>query len=976
MASVWEGVGAQIPAPASASSTSPQDIQQEVKVFLQGATCQRKVPVDSLAQSALFLLQRVPAARHAVLEHFCNVFDDAAGTYIRQLDQKVEEKSEVAVLQDVGRVLLNFISTTPDAWAPIVSSWSLSLLGQISSKYAKRRALTMSSSLNDVLQLWMTCPPTKLLMDLATECFAAMVGGAPDSCVDALLEASVQYSPHFDWVVARIGSCYPTTIITRVLNCGLKDFCSAGRGDPTTERDPGARKKVPKMASVVGILGHLASKHQQDIRKALMALFEEGLQSSGDAMRVTTVPFLLQLASMSPMLLQVLTTDLISALTPAVLNRLHHQFLSWAMASPGDYNSFLSLVVHLLTKCDVGAFDILSFIVSAAAPADAEPAAGEQVMDEVQETCVELINMLLFELQRGVHGKRRDGMGELPLLEGLSRETDKLVPLLLQSAESKRLPWLEKLLVFTAVRSGQNFSAAVLSRIIVSAATPAQLALYFHIQESIEKSLKNVAKATVDNLFGSMATSQGPQLVQTLRNLERVVQGEQKRNQALKASESYLTSSVHSNLHKVCDVLQHPDVAVSVAGLRLLSSVGVPPSTHIAVLSHLAAVVVSVLFRVLWARVEKGCNSREAGRTGVQRCQVCIRQLGCQPFTQSQLLHYLLAGALSPTNRELFGGKAPVAASSSDYQDGGGDTRGDLLYENRRIGLSMQLPRTHASVFHAGVIGQGLKRRSHAVSVTKDWTVRNQDTLLEAVAACCQSSDSHTPTSPTPTPTPAPTMASTTFPLSADARGAFSLSTSLVPPVLSEAAARTLGCALVEAATMDTLYNDVNWPDPEFSKVTLERDLHVWKQMEDHPVLWSILRAVSGSSVFLYYCSPVLKSLMAKVLSALETTRVKRMGDLPLFYQRACWLVRVLAQGKFLPAPLANIGELFPFITPYEGHLLLVTVWRYIKENPPTLNVEQMEARKCETHHCQVVQAVLNSNIHIMGHLYPRIFNT
>ena len=31
------------------------------------------------------------------------------------------------------------------------------------------------------------------------------VGGAPDSCVDALLEASVQFSPHFDWVVARIG---------------------------------------------------------------------------------------------------------------------------------------------------------------------------------------------------------------------------------------------------------------------------------------------------------------------------------------------------------------------------------------------------------------------------------------------------------------------------------------------------------------------------------------------------------------------------------------------------------------------------------------------------------------------------------------------------------------------------------------------------------------------------------------------------
>ena len=63
-----------------------QDILQELNVFLQGVTCKRKVPVDTLAQSALFLLQRVPAARHAVLEHFCYVFDDAAGTHIKRID--------------------------------------------------------------------------------------------------------------------------------------------------------------------------------------------------------------------------------------------------------------------------------------------------------------------------------------------------------------------------------------------------------------------------------------------------------------------------------------------------------------------------------------------------------------------------------------------------------------------------------------------------------------------------------------------------------------------------------------------------------------------------------------------------------------------------------------------------------------------------------------------------------------------------
>lgn len=64
-------------------------------------------------------------------------------------------------------------------------------------------------------------------------------------------------------------SAFPHTIITRVLMCGLKDYCQHGC---QTEGDGDA--KIPKMGSVVGILGHLASKHSHDIRDALMKLFQ------------------------------------------------------------------------------------------------------------------------------------------------------------------------------------------------------------------------------------------------------------------------------------------------------------------------------------------------------------------------------------------------------------------------------------------------------------------------------------------------------------------------------------------------------------------------------------------------------------------------------------------------------------------------------------------------------------------------------
>lgn len=54
--------------------------------------------------------------------------------------------------------------------------------------------------------------------------------------------------------------------------CGLKDFCQHGNKRPDMEVR--GDEKVPKMNSVVDILGHLASKHRQDIRGALMKLFE------------------------------------------------------------------------------------------------------------------------------------------------------------------------------------------------------------------------------------------------------------------------------------------------------------------------------------------------------------------------------------------------------------------------------------------------------------------------------------------------------------------------------------------------------------------------------------------------------------------------------------------------------------------------------------------------------------------------------
>lgn len=126
--------------------------------------------------------------------------------------------------------------------------------------------LIFFSGLNETLQLWMSCRATRTLIDITTQCLSCLMNSDTEACINALLDTSVKHSPNFDWVVAHVGSCFPNTVITRVLTCGLKDFCQNKSYEQGCDS--------PKLKSVVGILGHLAGSHCDDIRMALLNLFK------------------------------------------------------------------------------------------------------------------------------------------------------------------------------------------------------------------------------------------------------------------------------------------------------------------------------------------------------------------------------------------------------------------------------------------------------------------------------------------------------------------------------------------------------------------------------------------------------------------------------------------------------------------------------------------------------------------------------
>ncbi|NXN20271.1 INT5 protein, partial [Indicator maculatus] len=170
----------------------------------------------------------------------------------------------------------------------------------------------------------------------------------------------------------------------RVLSCGLKDFCAhSGGGDPAlTPLGPAApAQRVPKMASVVGILGHLAAQHSASIKEELLRMFHESLAGSSSSSSSSSqqhrayLPFLLQLALMSPALLATVSPELVDSLQPPVLNQLHLRF---SCLPREELEGLVGVVVHLICQTSAGAFRLLQFLVATATPASVITPPGPQ----------------------------------------------------------------------------------------------------------------------------------------------------------------------------------------------------------------------------------------------------------------------------------------------------------------------------------------------------------------------------------------------------------------------------------------------------------------------------------------------------------------------------------------------------------------------------------------------------------------------
>ncbi|XP_063294099.1 neutral alpha-glucosidase AB isoform X4 [Pelobates fuscus] len=875
---------------------SPQELSLQIKTFFSGSDPHHghKLSPREHARCSLLLLRCLPPARHAVLEHLRSVFHDSVSNFLNERDSQDNLPASSSssqrrpppppsnpglneVTQEVQKVLEEFIRLNPRAWAPLISAWSIELMGQLSSKHAGRQGMPHSASLNELLQLWMSCGATRALMEIYTHCLSTLIGSCPDACVDALLDTSVQHSPHFDWVVAHIGNSFPSTIISRVLSCGLKDFCA--HSTPAEAPD----KRVPKLGSVVGILGHLSSRHGSTIRQEILRMFHESLRPGSKQQRAT-LPYLLQLAALSPSLLGTVCQDLVDSLKPATLAQLQQHCSTLPRE---ELDNMLNLSVHLACQTSAGAPRLLRFLLDTAMPASVITTPGLAVHDSVRDACDRIVRLLLLSLQKQVYG-RPGGRGSsdtqpraVPFLDAMRGHLTELCAEMLR-LERKRHLWLHQLLGLLCIYSSPSCAPEALCLLLTLAQNPEELGLAVQLHAVLSSSVQGLAHAAVTRCVaqvhaGALTDKRALQLLQNLALVVQSEEGGMGRETGLALSE-YLSD--------IGQLLLHTDPGVCEAACTLLCCCPLPASLPPSQLHLLIRSSSHLLFHYMHLRSISGVSS--CSRLLLRLCRV-------SPAGRKAVLHQIVEGSMHEGNAGLFGGHS---SSSAAMKEG---AAASLLESNSHLGSTVDFSGSVWSVFHAGVIGSGLKPEEQSRQSGQQEIAENTQSLLDLLCRCCakKGEEGGQPTS------------------------------------LDPEAVKTLAVTITENACSDVTNSELAWPPEEHARTTVQRDLLIYRCFRHNPLLFQLLHLVAQGRPALCYCSVLLRGLLATLLAHWEASRETSSVSSPWHLQASCELVSCMGEGQLLPPALTNMHEMFSLLAPFEVRLLLLSVWEFMRENGP-----------------------------------------
>lgn len=869
---------------------SPEEIIAEVRKFIPESVkkCQR-TNIQRVTKGALILLKNLPGARDAILEYAGKVFFFAVNRQIRHIESYPGSliPSEVTMdvtVPDIHKALMEIVTENPQAWASLIASWSLDLMGKISWNFAKR-GLPQDATINDYLRHWLSFRTTRILIDLSSNCLSYLSDIESVSCINVLTEGISIYHPYFDWVAAHISNIFPSLIINQVLQSGLKDFSNTG-----LQNHP----QNTMLNSVIGILENIAGNNFHDIRDALLNLFKFSLDENindDESMRkqkVSTVPFFLKLASASQLLLKIITTVVLQTLFPVrpdVIPRLAVFASDWCYYFENKPEILIDLTVRLALSCEQGAWQIINILLDTSLNTSNVGYHGVNAALSVKNVCREILEMILCQadLLMRMEGPHNT---DIALLTSIKQDISLVIPLLLDPhplrvQTAARLILLlgaqtPKVIISSAsyvLRNAQsNYHLAALVRLVtenivmfptIKHEPENPFSGHGYLAQAIEQALRDIQTITETKKIESQ---------QLFSNLTILLKWENS-NKASILQSKLVSRSIYSNLNQIAILLMKSNnINLTHDIAETLNFLNITENNYIPSVDLTLKLIRSVVRYFFVCIKEDNLIKKQRG----VKIATHLMRLITSKSTCARVLaiRELLENSLYGEPAKYFGAKEKLDSDTKDYL---------LLQQNHKHGTSVMLAQRHSSVFHAGVIGEGPRRSVPQNNFDNDTISFNSLLLMDAIKACCTNEE-----------------------------------------INSYPKLDAMSLLLVELVSPDVMYNGLPWPDEEFIKVTVERDLQIRRTFKDIPLLWSLLELTARHRPALAYSSVLLRGIAATVMANWNTTE----GTL---------LVKIMALGQLLPPPLNCLRDVLPILTPSQINTVMKEcVWAYMHENVPS----------------------------------------
>ncbi|XP_053602344.1 integrator complex subunit 5 [Plodia interpunctella] len=900
-----------------AAQTKSSALSADLNNFIYGISKRNLQNALDLTKTGISLLKTFPAARDAVLEYFAMVFQDAVSVAVNQTDFGAEGTTNPS-LESVT-IIGPELCSLGESWAPFISPWCINLIMDISKK--------MSNVPNTTLQ---NADPIRVLLDITTQNLTLLNSEERTKCIDMMLGCW-----GWSWAVGWVGRAEPALVAPRALAHGAD-----------TARD---------------VLAHLAHHPPAllHIRAALVDLFHEAIKEDSKLEKKRDViPYLLNLASKSDIVLKALTQDIEQTLTDELMERVcvlcatHRHSASWEGVGP---SSLVTLLMRAHVRC------LLLLLTHA----------------RRNIFCTQLLEYLLQKLEfESLYPEK-----SIPLLVSAAEEIDIVREKLLTGNKLEQyslarililvcynLPIeLARTISYLLQHSRSDSTLALLVRIVSGTITMhvpgdsmdinMDTERYQNfIKTGVEYALRDVmiSDTEIKRCFieGNVPEDQKTYLHHFCLNIIKLLRWENSSRVPHLRTRPF-GRAVEANLYRIggalaeytsllrtkpeCTMASLDEMPTCHALTEVLDRVDMsgtkapPPSVE--VILKVVQATVNYFFRCLH---EKAILDK---LRGVQAACRLIRKLCAHSKVASRLaLRSLLEGAMF-RHQHAFGSRSA---------DGDRWPRDQLLIHlNQKHGGITQLTQSHTSVFHAGIIGKGVRERndSHSEDIPPILTTNNE-LLMGALMSCMDGN-------------------------SGIVEGATSLS-----------------LLLVELVSPDVMYNGLPWPDEDFTKqVSIERELYMRSVLERCAVSRAALRRAAAARPALCLASALLRAAAATLLHRRSAQLDRHTTSPELVHERAALaeLLETMTLGQLLPHPLSHMLELAPELTASEiVQMLRDCLWNYTRDHVPSpalftcdstgLHWRDPSTCKPPATYTDTLRLIIQKRISTLGHMYPIMF--